>query len=213
MTSAPEDPAVEERSVGRLFGVTDGVFAIAMTLLVIDVRVPDFPDDATTRTVAHALYEQMPSYLSFLISFYVIANYWRRHHREMRRVAIATPAMIRRTFLLLLAVTAMPFAASLLARHGDAAGVAATVYAAVNIVAIVALLSIRAEASRDTPSARSLRRRSTELLLDLVAYLVAVPVAFLLPRHGIETLFIALAVSGVTNRAIGHRARRRSSRT
>ncbi|MGJ0118400.1 TMEM175 family protein [Williamsia sp. MIQD14] len=213
MTSAPEDPRVEERSIGRLFGVTDGVFAIAMTLLVIDVRVPDFADDATTRTVARALYEQMPSYLSFLISFYVIANYWRRHHREMRAVAVATPAMIRRTFVLLLAVTAMPFAASLLARHGDAAGVAATVYAAVNIVAIVALLAIRAEAMRDTRSAGSLRRRSTELLLDLVAYLVAVPVAFLLPRHGIETLFIALGVSGVVHRVITHRLGGRTSPT
>lgn len=68
----------DDRSVLRIFSLTDAVFAIAMTLLVLDLKVPDLshPSDSALR---QALGAQSSAYLAFLLSFYVIANYWRRH--------------------------------------------------------------------------------------------------------------------------------------
>jgi uncharacterized membrane protein len=97
----------KDNSLGRLLTLSDGVFAIAMTLLALDLRVPDL-HDATNASLQHALRHQVPNYLSFLISFYVVASYWRRHRRLMRSV---DSALIDQTVLLLLLVAAMPFPA------------------------------------------------------------------------------------------------------
>jgi uncharacterized membrane protein len=100
----------KDNSLGRLLTLSDGVFAIAMTLLALDLRVPDL-HDATNASLQHALRHQVPNYLSFLISFCVVASYWRRHRRLMRSVEIIDSALIDQTVLLLLLVAAMPFPA------------------------------------------------------------------------------------------------------
>ncbi|MGZ8179061.1 TMEM175 family protein [Williamsia sp. SKLECPSW1] len=187
----------DERFLGRLFALTDGVFAIAMTLLIIDVKLPDLADDASTHAVLSALGDEWPRYGSFLISFYVIASYWRRHHAVMRDVSTCTPRMVRSTTLLLLAVCTMPFAAALLGRHGDAGGVAVAVYAAVNVVAMIALALIRVEARRHTAQPAT---PPLEQSLDVGVYVIAVPAAFVFPAHSVLILFVALGLAGTAAR-------------
>ncbi|MBC3840751.1 DUF1211 domain-containing protein [Streptacidiphilus sp. 4-A2] len=99
-----------------------------MTLLALDLRVPDLGNQPADHALAHALLDQGPHYLAFLLSFYVIADYWQRHKTEMRTADAAHPALTRRTLSLLLAVCALPFAADLLGTHGTHDGVAVAVY-------------------------------------------------------------------------------------
>jgi TMEM175 potassium channel family protein len=89
-----ESAETDDNSLGRLLTISDGVFAIAMTLLTLDLKVPDLgrhPGDAVLR---HALSKNTASYLSFLVSFYVVANYWNRHRRLMRSVVTTHPRLI-----------------------------------------------------------------------------------------------------------------------
>ena len=81
----PNEPA-DDNSVGRLLALSDGVFAIAMTLLALDLRLPDLGTDASDAQLRHALGDDSRGYLAFVISFYVVANYWGVHRRAMRGV-------------------------------------------------------------------------------------------------------------------------------
>ena len=73
--------AASDNSLGRLLALSDGVFAIAMTLLALDLRLPDLSTDASDAQLRHALADDWRSYLAFLISFYVVANYWGVHRQ------------------------------------------------------------------------------------------------------------------------------------
>ncbi|HEY3692918.1 MAG TPA: TMEM175 family protein [Pseudonocardiaceae bacterium] len=64
---------VEDNSLGRLLTLSDGVFAIAMTLLAVDLRVPELPDPVTNTALLDELGRELPSILTFLLSFYVVA--------------------------------------------------------------------------------------------------------------------------------------------
>lgn len=213
MNTLTEDQ-VNERATGRLFGLSDAVFAIAMTLLALDLRVPDEGDHPADHVLVHALLHEWPHYLAFLISFYVIASYWRRHNAEMRTVNATHPALLTRTLPLLLAVCALPFAAELLGTYGGQDGIAIAVYAGINILAVVSLLTIRHEARRHrlSPDAGS-TPDSPELWFDLVALLLAVPAGYLFPGHGVVALIVLLFASGNAGRVVtGRRTARAAAR-
>ena len=71
--------APEDNSVGRVLTLSDGVFAIAMTLLALDLKVPDLGGHVTDHQLRHALAANADSYWAYLLTFYVIAAYWYRH--------------------------------------------------------------------------------------------------------------------------------------
>ena len=141
----PRLPA--DNSIGRLLTLSDGIFAISMTLLALNLQVPDLgahPSDASLR---HALAAKSDSYWSFLLTFYVVAGYWRQHRRLMRSVVQTHPALIRDTLALLLLVAAMPFPASLLGRYGSEP-IALATYGAVNALATLSLIVMSADVRR-----------------------------------------------------------------
>jgi uncharacterized membrane protein len=202
-----------ERAVGRIFGLTDAVFAIAMTLLALDLKVPDVGVHPVDSVLRHALSQQGSSYLAFLLSFYVISKYWRRHHRLMRTVRVSDPALLRWTILLLLATSSMPFAADLLGVYGGSAAIAVTIYSLVNAVAIAALLLIQHEligrrlASDDQGSGNA-----HYLWCDLVAFLLSAVAGYLLAGHGLISMIVLVVLSGAVSRLISRRRVKRDER-
>jgi uncharacterized membrane protein len=198
----PSEEAVAERSTGRLFGLADGVFAIAMTLLALDLRVPELGDNPTNAQIVHQLGVQSPHYWSFLLSFYVIAGYWRRHRTEMASVTEVPSRMTRVTLTLLLLVTTMPFAADLLGSYGSEP-IAVEVYAVVNALAIIALLVLRYQA-RLTPDHHPQRGalRNFELWFDLGAFALAIPASYVFPSHGLLALLALNVISGALGRLV-----------
>ncbi|GAA1459647.1 TMEM175 family protein [Williamsia maris] len=202
--------SADERSAVRLFALTDAVFAIAMTLLAIDLKVPELGKDATSAELTRALGEQWPSYIAFALSFYLIAKYWVRHHREMRHVVTCTPALVGRTIALLFTITAMPFAAALLGQNGGAGGIAVVVYSGVNAAALLALLSVDRESRRLTADEDRSPSSATDLVCDLVAYLVAAPAAYIFSGHGVVALTVCLVIAGRTAGVMRRRRERHS---
>jgi hypothetical protein len=83
-------PPPEDNSVGRLLALSDGVFAIGMTLLA----VPDLPAGADQQALPGALRGEIPSILTYLLSFYAVANHWIAHHALMRSVTRTHPRLI-----------------------------------------------------------------------------------------------------------------------
>jgi uncharacterized membrane protein len=64
----------------RMDALSDGVFAIVMTLLVFEIRLPALPVMATNADILNALFFVMPVFLSYVLSFAVLFTYWRSHH-------------------------------------------------------------------------------------------------------------------------------------
>lgn len=98
---------------GRIEAFSDGVFAVAITLLIFDVHVPT----GTTGPLAGALGRQWPSYVSFLISFSFIGIMWVNHHRLFNHIQKSDNLLLFLNLLLLLGVTVVPFPTALLANR------------------------------------------------------------------------------------------------
>lgn len=98
----------------RLEALCDGVFAIAMTLLILDVRLPATEGTASTAEVWHALQHLAPSVFAFVLSFGVILITWVNHHAMLRLVNDASASFIYANGFLLLTVVALPFPTGLL---------------------------------------------------------------------------------------------------
>ena len=111
----------------RLQAFSDGVFAIAITLLVIEIHVPEAPEGGLWR----ALLDQWPSYAAYLVSFSIIGIMWVNHHALVAFAARIDRPLLFLNLLLLLFVALLPFPTALLAEYLDTprdAEVAAAVY-------------------------------------------------------------------------------------
>jgi uncharacterized membrane protein len=116
-------------STNRLEAFSDGVFAIAITLLVLEIHVPE---PGSGESLGHELLAQWPSYAAFVISFLTIGIIWINHHAMVRRLRIADHSILVWNLLLLMTVSALPFTTALMAaylKESNGESLAAAVYA------------------------------------------------------------------------------------
>jgi uncharacterized membrane protein len=130
---AAEGPAKRlskfEFTKDNLINFSDAVFAIAITLLVIDIKLPEGLHGGGGHYLLSALVDLWPSYLSYIISFVVIAVYWYNYHKIIYYAAEADNKIAFLNIVFLFTVTIMPFTASMLGRYGEES-VAVAIYAA-----------------------------------------------------------------------------------
>jgi uncharacterized membrane protein len=100
-------------TTNRFEAFSDAVFAIAITLLVLDIKV----DPADFDHLAHALVEEWPSYLAYLTSFLTVGSVWIAHHNLFTRLKYVDAALLRLNILLLMAAAFLPFPTACLPRH------------------------------------------------------------------------------------------------
>jgi uncharacterized membrane protein len=101
----------------RMAFFSDAVFAIAITLLVIDVRLPEVRVD-NGDALAAALTELVPKFLGFVISFFVIGRFWIGHHRVVGHLRACDDGLIWRNLLFLLTIAFMPFPTAVISEYG-----------------------------------------------------------------------------------------------
>ena len=94
--------------------LTDGIFAISMTLLVLELKVPDLPKNAATQEILHRLGEEMPAFFSFLLSFMYCGLLWILHHMAMHFVRHVRTALVWLNVVFLLTISVLPFSCALL---------------------------------------------------------------------------------------------------
>jgi len=106
-----------EKETGRVEAFSDGVFAIAITLLILEIRVPEIAEEAGNGRLGAALLHLWPSFLAFVFSFFVILVMWINHHEFMRWVRAVDYPFLFSNGLVLLMVTFVPFPTAVVARH------------------------------------------------------------------------------------------------
>jgi uncharacterized membrane protein len=100
----------KEFQLERLILFSDAVFAIAITLLVIEIKIPDLPKESLTENaLLQAMAHLIPKFVGFFISFLLIGQYWTVHHRMFSYVVNFTDRLIWLNLLFLMAIALMPF--------------------------------------------------------------------------------------------------------
>ena len=112
--SAVESPGQPEDVVSsaRLETFADGVFAIAITLLVLEIRIPEPGEN-----VARAIFDQWPSFLAYVTSFVTIGTMWANHHRIFTVIRGTTYGFLFVNVLLLMPIAFLPYPTAVVARH------------------------------------------------------------------------------------------------
>ena len=139
-------------SKARLEAFSDGVFAIAITLLVLEIQVPSAHDG---HSLAHGLVDLWPSYAGFTVSFITIGIIWVNHHAVFATVDSVDRTLLFKNLLLLLTVSFIPFPTAVMAeyvRADSGANLAAAFYAGWFFVMGVAFRQIWPHAARNWAS-------------------------------------------------------------
>ncbi|WP_285488267.1 TMEM175 family protein [Amycolatopsis taiwanensis] len=185
---------------GRVEAFSDGVFAIAITLLILEIKVPSADEHGG---LWRALGAQWPSYAAYVVSFLIIGIMWVNHHQLFSYVARVDRTLMFLNLLLLMVVAAVPFPTAMLAeylREDGASHVAAAVYSLVMVVMAYAFQALWWHLTRtghlfdsrvDAPAARATRVR---FALGSLAYPATVGLAFVsapltLAAHGLIALY------------------------
>jgi uncharacterized membrane protein len=130
-----------EKETGRLEAFSDGVFAIAITLLILELKVPPIPiAGGTSQALRNALLEQWPSYFSLATSFFTILIMWMHHHAIIKHVRRTDAWLHFVNGFLLLLITFVPFPTAVVALYlrTPAAPAAVVFYCAVFVLLAVA---------------------------------------------------------------------------
>jgi uncharacterized membrane protein len=128
-----EQAAGERRETARLEAFSDGVFAIAVTLLVLDIKVPQV-EGLAAGDLGRALLDQWPVYFAYVFSFLTILVMWVSHHAIFNYIARINQPFLIINGLLLMGITVVPFPTALLSEYlkyperGDDQKIAAAVY-------------------------------------------------------------------------------------
>ena len=172
---------------GRIEAFSDGVFAFAITLLVLDIAVPESAFHHLWRGIG----DQWPSYLGYATSFLTVGGIWMVHHGIFRRVQYANRRVMTANLVLLMAVAFLPFPTRLVAEaiRDTSAERAAVIFYGGSLLVISLLFSalwaavasdrslLRAEVSEKEVSA--IARATTP---NLGVYLAVIALAFIAPK-------------------------------
>jgi TMEM175 potassium channel family protein len=171
-------------ATNRLEAFSDGVFAIAITLLVLELNVP------AGDNLWHQLKEEWPSFAAFFVSFWVIGIIWVNHHGVLDHLARADRGVLYLNLLLLFTVVFIPFPTALLADHlksGEDETVAAVVYSGAFVAMSVAYgflwtyITNRKELLGVELTDEEIRHISRRFLIGNPFYILQLIVAFISP--------------------------------
>jgi uncharacterized membrane protein len=136
MAAAMGEPETEP-GIERIILFSDAVIAIAITLLVLDIKLPELPEQADSVALADALRSISQKVGAYIVSFLVVGQFWYGHYLRFRSICRSDLRLIWLNLLFLMAIGFLPFASSVLSEHPNA-----TAYALYDgTMAVVALLS------------------------------------------------------------------------
>ena len=128
------DSTLRSRGLERLLGLSDDVFAFAITLLVLDLVTPVIIGPATNASLASALVLEWQSFLNYFVSFWVIGMFWIAHHRIFSRIKNSDNGLITFNLLFLFFIVLVPFATRVLDNY-ESIPLAVVLYASVLLAA------------------------------------------------------------------------------
>ena len=183
----------------RLEMLCDGIFTVAMTLLVLELKPPDLPKHSDPAVIWHALRDHSLPFLGFVLTFVLAGGSWIMHHRLFQHIRGANRALVLLTIPFLMFVSLLPFSTSMLTAFGTRNQVGLTFYIG-NQLALSTLLAVQWLVARHAglltgSDGDPERRRLSRVLLALpVSFLLALVVAQISPENAMAAVGISIAL-------------------
>jgi uncharacterized membrane protein len=205
----PPPEVRDQLPVSRLDGFSDAVLAIAITILVLELRLPAHGDRHLVRAILH----EWPSYLAYGASFVTIGVVWLQHSRVARALGTADANLYRLNLLVLLFASFLPFPTKVVVEEfvGDwNPHPSAVVFYGLTLLALdLAMLAfLRYGAGHHRLAADPLGEERTEAALrhqpSYAYYAVATAVGYFVPIAGIALCFAIALVALLTSRPLHH---------
>jgi uncharacterized membrane protein len=184
---------------GRLEAFSDGVIAILITIMVLELRVPASHEPA-------ALIGLWPVVLSYLLSFLVIAIYWVNHHGLFHRCREVNAAVLWTNIAFLFCISLIPFATAYMGENRFTP-FATALYAATLLLAGMSFVPMRRAVERplahDPDYPRIARRAAIKNWLSVALYAASVPLAFVHPAITLALCYAVAAIYFLPNAWLG----------
>jgi uncharacterized membrane protein len=199
------------RELDRIVNFSDAVFAIVITLLVLDIRVPNIPEGLVSQELPGRILALGPKFLSYVISFLVIAIYWQVHHRVFRPIRRYDRTLLWLNFLFLMAISFLPFPTSLLGEYSEEQ-LSVVIYASNAAIASLLLVSISWYAaaehrlvSPDLVDDEAERQQRVQGLAVPVGFLLSIGISFFSPRAAMYSWLLLSVTDPIIRRVWSRR--------
>ena len=182
----------------RVLSFNDGLFAIAMTLLVVSIAVPTISDSNSVSDLADALNDLSANFISFFISFAVIGRYWLAHHLFVSLLGAMDQALIGLNLIYLAFIAFLPFPTALLGQYFENP-LSIVIYAAnVGIISALEVVlfrhAYRADLLLRKPTPEVYRFGVIASLTPVAFFVISIPFAFISTTLAVVIWFAAVPV-------------------
>lgn len=168
----------------RLDGLVDGIFAIVMTLLIIEIRVPEFHEQTNNGQLWDSLTKLAPLFLSYILSFSLLFTYWRACCYVMANAKSFTPKLTNNLALFLFFIGLIPFTTHLIGRYNYTT--LAIFWYGLNIILIgISLLNLKRHILKYNihedikPTRKSIRHSNIRLLVPVICSIISIGLSFI----------------------------------
>lgn len=198
------DASTPQLSKHRIEALVDGIFAVAMTLLVIELRLPEHVHLATNGALHEALLELAPKFYSWVVSFAVLGIFWTGNHRVYSHVRHADGPLLWYTILMLGGASLLPFASAVNGQSLTQLG--QLVYSSVMILIAAGALLVSSHIHRNPQLCSQPMDRATyrgvcvRLFALIVVAVLAVPLAAVIPGYANVAFALIFLVRPLTRR-------------
>jgi uncharacterized membrane protein len=191
-------------SKNRLEALADGIFAIAMTLLVLEIKIPDLAKSVPASELGSALAHETPVFIGFFITFFLASFFWFFHHATFRHFHTLRPAVAVVNLAFLMFVSLLPFSTGLLSRFLQNSAAQAFYFG--NQLALAILLAVHwTMVRKQTQEPASADERDQVQTLNRIyffppAYALALVVSLVAPQWSFVSLMFGFLIGRVTHR-------------
>ena len=190
----------ESTETDRLLALSDGVIAIAITLLVLDINIPTIPAGSTVAVLWDLIAEQWQEFFAYLLSFFVAGFYWVLHRRVFIHINRHNRGVLWLNLLFLLFVGFVPYATNMFTTYPNQFGV--TFYAGTLALTGFSLTLLWGYASREQLIEEGLTSltvgiQATRFLASPVVFVLSAVIAMFDPTIAIISWFLLLSINSI----------------
>jgi uncharacterized membrane protein len=186
-------------SIERLSLFSDAVFAIAITLLAIDIRVIQLPENLILPQLDNEIIGLLPKFISFILSFFIIGSYWISYHRTIYLIKRYDQGLISLNLLFLMFIVLVPFPNDLIGKY-PANQSAVIVYAVLLAATGLSMCLLWIHASKgyhlvdETLHPKFIRYLTLRLFISPSIFLISIPISFFNPLYSMVTWFFGFPI-------------------
>ncbi|MGE0635423.1 MAG: TMEM175 family protein [Bacteroidia bacterium] len=182
----------------RLEAFSDGVIAIIITIMVLEIKIPH---EATL----HALLELTPVFISYVLSFLMVAIYWGNHHHLLHTVRHVTPKIIWANMGLLFSLSLVPFTTGWMGEN-HFAELTVALYAVNHLfcgfMAFILQTAILAHLTEKNKLMEALLKTKKKSMVTVAIYITAIPVAFYYPVISVALISICAVMWAIPDKGV-----------